>query len=172
MRTRLVAVIGSGAKATQEMLAQAEELGAALVREGYGIVCGGLGGVMEAVCRGAVRERGKERHPALVGLLPSYDVETANDYLDIVLPTGMGHARNALVAAAGEVVICVGGSAGALSEVGLASKMKRPLIALSGSGGTADVVARALRSVVAAETVAQAVEEVGRALGAPENSEA
>ena len=91
MRTRLVSVIGSGGKATQEMMAQAEELGAALVREGYGIVCGGLGGVMEAVCRGAVRERGKERHPALIGLLPSYDVETGNDYLDIVLPTGMGH---------------------------------------------------------------------------------
>ena len=156
MRTRLVAVVGSGGGLSAEQAALAEELGAGLARAGYGIVCGGLGGVMEAVARGAVEARGESRHPPVVGLLPWYDVEVANRYLDIVLPTGLGHARNTLVAAAGEVV--------ALSEVALACKLGRPVLAFPESGGAARIAGGALERVVAVKTVAEALETAEKLL--------
>ncbi len=164
MRTRLIAVVGSGSRATQEQIALAEALGGALARAGLGIVCGGLGGVMEAVARGGVRGRGDSKHPPIIGLLPTYDVETGNPYLDIVIPTGVGHARNALVASAGEVVVCVGGAMGALSEVALARKIKRPVLALAGSGGTAHLVSKVLPSVVAVGSVKEAMQQIRKLL--------
>jgi uncharacterized protein (TIGR00725 family) len=160
MRTRLIAVVGNGGDLTSEQAQLAEALGAALCEAGYGVVCGGLGGVMEAVARGAVTERGTARHPPVVGILPSYVHEQGNDYLDVVLPTGLGHARNALVAAAGEVLVCVGGAAGALSEVALARKIGRPVLAFPGSGGTADLAAKALPSVVSVATPEEAVARI------------
>ena len=160
MRTRLIAVIGSGSDLDRETAVLAESLGAALVREGYGIVCGGMGGVMEAVCRGAVRARGKALHPPPVGILPTYDHTSGNAYLDIVIPTGLAHARNAVVAAAGEVVVCVGGATGALSEVALARKIGRPVLAFKESGGTAGLAARALESVGEVGTVEEAVARI------------
>jgi uncharacterized protein (TIGR00725 family) len=161
MRTKLIGVIGSGKNLTKGEAALAESAGAALVKAGYGIVCGGLGGVMEAVCRGAVRARGKSKHPPVVGVLPKYDPDSGNDYLDIALPTGMGHARNAIVASAGEAVLCIGGATGALSEVGLARKIGRPVIALTKAGGTAALVAKAIPSVIAAGTVEEALVKIG-----------
>ncbi len=95
-----------------------------------------------------------------MGILPTYEHDAANDYLDVVLPTGLGHARNALVAAAGEAVVCVAGATGALSEVALARKIGRPVLAFPASGGTADLVARAMQSVIAVETVEQVVEKL------------
>jgi hypothetical protein len=166
MRTRLIAVVGNGGDLTAEQSQLAESLGAALVEAGYGVVCGGLGGVMEAVARGAVTGRGAARHPPVVGILPYYVAEQGNDYLDIVLPTGLGHARNVLVAAAGEVVICVGGAAGALSEVALACKIGRPVLAFPASGGTADLAAKALSSVIPVATPAEAVERIRELLAA------
>jgi uncharacterized protein (TIGR00725 family) len=160
MRTRLVAVVGSGGHLTPEETELAESLGEALARAGYGVVCGGLGGVMEAAARGAARGRGAARHPPIVGVLPSYDIETANGFLDVVIPTGMGHARNAIVAAAGEVVVCVAGGTGTLSEVGLARKIKRPVLALRGSGGTASLVGKVLPSVEAVSTVEEALRRI------------
>jgi uncharacterized protein (TIGR00725 family) len=165
MRTRLIAVVGYGGDLTAEQAQLAESLGAALADAGYGVVCGGLGGVMEAVARGAVTARGAARHPPVVGILPYYLPEQGNDYLDIVLPTGLGHARNALVAAAGEVVICVGGAAGALSEVALARKIGRPVLAFPASGGTAELAAKALPSVVAVATPEEAVARIRELLG-------
>jgi uncharacterized protein (TIGR00725 family) len=160
MRTRSIAVVGSGKERSPEEVALAESLGAALVRSGYAIICGGTGGVMEAVARGAVAARKKARHPPVVGLLPGYDVESGNEHLDLALPTGLGHARNALVASAGEVVVCVGGAMGALSEVALARKMGRPVVALTPSGGTAQLVAKALPSVTAAATVKEVLARI------------
>ncbi len=164
MRTRLIAVVGSGSRVVQEQVALAEALGEALAQAGLGIVCGGLGGVMEAVARGAARGRGDSKHPPIIGLLPTYDVETGNPYLDIVIPTGIGHARNALVASAGEVVVCVGGAMGALSEVALARKIKRPVLALAGSGGTAHLVSKVLPSVVAVGSVKEAMQQIRKLL--------
>jgi len=132
----------------------AEALGSALVDAGYGIVTGGGGGVQEAVCRGAVRRRGKATRPPLIGVLSGYDVTAGHGFLDAVIPTGLGQARHAVLAAAGEVVVCVGGATGALAEVALARKIGRPVIALLPSGGTAGLVAQAFASVHSAKSVA------------------
>ena len=82
MRTRLIAVIGNGGDLTADQAQLAESLGAALVEAGYGVVCGGLGGVMEAAARGAVTQRGAARHPPVVGILPHYLHDQGNDYLE------------------------------------------------------------------------------------------
>jgi uncharacterized protein (TIGR00725 family) len=157
MRTKLIAVVGTGTPLAPDAAALAEELGAALVRADYGVVCGGLGGVMEAVCRGAVRERGKGQWPPILGILPGYDHDGGNDYLDVAIPTGLGHARNAVIAAAGDAMVCLGGAMGALSEVALARKIGRPVIAMPAAGGTARLAAKAIPTVVAVATVAEAI---------------
>ena len=157
MRTRLIAVIGSGKELERDIAVLAEDLGAALVKARYGIVTGGMTGVMEAVSRGAVRARGRDLHPPIVGILPSYDVTAGNAYLDLAIPSGMGHARNALVAAAGEAVICIGGATGALSEVGMARKIGRPVIVFPGTGGTAALVGRAISSIHEVSNVDEAL---------------
>jgi len=160
MRTRLIAVVGSGRTLSTEETMLAESLGARLVEAGYGVVTGGMGGVMEAVCRGAVRQRGPESHPPLIGILPGYDPTAGNPFLDVVLPTGLGHARNALVVSSGDAVVCIGGATGALSEVALARKIGRPVLAFPGSGGTAAVVARSLSKVEAIASVEEAMQRL------------
>ncbi len=158
MRIRMVSVVGSGGTLVPAEAALAEQLGAALAAAGYGIVCGGLGGIMKAVARGA--RTGPPPRPPVVGLLPDYDFASGNEYLDVVIPTGMGHARNALIAAAGEAIICIGGATGALSEVALARKIGRPVLAFSGTGGTAGVATRVLEQVVAVGTPEEAVRKL------------
>jgi uncharacterized protein (TIGR00725 family) len=160
MRTRLVAVVGSGGRLTEEMQGLAHELGAALIRAKFGVVTGGMGGVMEAVSRGAFQARGTSGHPPIIGILPGYDPDAGNGFLDVAIPTGLSHARNAVVAAAGDAVICVGGATGALSEVALASKIGRPVLAFPDSGGTAKLTAKSLKSVVEVKTVEQAVTQI------------
>ncbi|MHC4547972.1 MAG: SLOG cluster 4 domain-containing protein [Planctomycetota bacterium] len=160
MRTRLIAVVGGADDLSPEVAQLSEALGAALVEAGFGVVCGGRGGVMEAVARGAVTQRGKARHPPVVGILPGYDLDAGNAYLDLVLPTGLRHARNALVAAAGEVVVCVGGATGALSEVALARKIGRPVLAFPATGGSAALISGALPSVTPVESVEEAIEKI------------
>ena len=154
MRSRLIAVVGSGGEPPAAIQELAEELGSALIDAGYGIVTGGGGGVQEAVCRGAVRRRGKATKPPLVGVLAGYDVTAGHAFMDVAIPTGLGQARHAVLAAAGEIVVCVGGATGALAEVALARKIGRPVIALQPSGGTAGLVAQTFPSVHAAQSVA------------------
>jgi uncharacterized protein (TIGR00725 family) len=96
----------------------AEELGAALIDGGFRIVTGGMGGVMEAACRGARRARAY-REGDTIALLPGHDALAANAYADVVLPTGLAHARNVLVAHA-DALVAVGGGAGTLSEMAMA----------------------------------------------------
>ena len=115
-RIPLVSVIG-GADCSPEEATLAEEVGRLLARRGYGVVCGGRGGVMAAVCRGANQMGG-----VTVGLLPGEDDSEANEWVQIAIPTGLGEARNALVARAGAGVIAIGGGYGALSEIALALK--------------------------------------------------
>jgi len=158
----MVSVVGSGRSLGPKETALAEGLGAALAAAGFGIICGGLGGVMRAVARGA-RTIAAPR-PPIVGILPGYDFADGNEFLDVVLPTGMGHGRNALVAAAGEALVCVGGATGALSEVALASKIGRPVLAFPSSGGTAAVVSKVLESVISVETPQEAVQRLREAL--------
>lgn len=158
----MVAVVGSGRPLSPVEAALGEGLGAALAAAGFGVICGGLGGVMRAVARGA-RAIAPPR-PPIVGILPGYDFASGNEFLDVVIPTGMGHGRNALVAASGDALVCIGGATGALSEVALASKIGRPVFAFPGSGGTAAVVARALESVVAVETPEDVIRRLREAL--------
>lgn len=157
MRTRMVSVVGSGKELSAPAAALAEALGAAIVKAGWGLITGGGGGVMEAVSRGAVAGRGTARHPPVVGVLPGYDPTSGNGYLDVVLPTGLGHARNAVVAAAGDALVCVGGATGALSEVALARKLGKPVLVFPETGGTASLAAKAIPAVIAVAGVPEAI---------------
>jgi uncharacterized protein (TIGR00725 family) len=119
-----VAVVGPGEAGPGE-LAAAERVGVELGRGGAVVVCGGLGGVMEAACRGA-----KEAGGMTVGILPGLERAAANRFVDVALPTGLGEARNALVVRAADVLIAVGGAYGTLSEIALALKGGKRVIGL------------------------------------------
>jgi uncharacterized protein (TIGR00725 family) len=116
-----VAVIGSG----REHEARAEEVGRLLAERGCTVVTGGLGEVMAAACRGA-----KSAGGTTIGILPSERREDANEWIDHVVVTGMGHARNLAVAASGDAVIAVGGSWGTLAEIAFASRFGRQVVIL------------------------------------------
>ena len=125
-RARQVAVIGpSGAELGSEAVLLGEEVGRLLAEAGVTLVCGGMGGVMEAACRGA-REAGGEA----IGIVPGHEVGEANEFCTHVVATGIGHARNLAVVSSGEVVIAIGGEWGTLSEIGLARGIGRPVVAL------------------------------------------
>ncbi len=121
---RQIAVIGGGV-CSLEVALQAEAVGAELARRAIVVVNGGLGGVMEAVSRGAKREGG-----LVVGILPGQDFAGGNPWLDTVIPTGMGHARNVLVVASGSAVIALPGEHGTAAEIHLALVLGRPVVAL------------------------------------------
>jgi uncharacterized protein (TIGR00725 family) len=119
-----VAVVGAG-DAGPRLTASAESVGRELARRGAVVVCGGLGGVMEAACRGA-----KDAGGTTVGILPGHDRSAANAWVDVALPTGLGEGRNLLVVRAGDALVAVGGGYGTLSEIALALKAGTPVIAL------------------------------------------
>lgn len=119
-----IAVVGAG-DADPGEYEQARALGAALVRRGAIVVCGGRGGVMEAAARGAHEAEG-----TTIGILPGTETSEANDWIHIPLPTGLGEARNALVVRGAEAVVAVGGGWGTLSEIALARKMGRAVTTL------------------------------------------
>jgi len=116
-----VSVIGSGA----ENEARAEEVGRLLAERGCIVVCGGLGEVMAAAARGAKAAGG-----TTIGILPGTNRTDANEWIDHVIATGLGHARNAVVAATGDAVIAVGGAYGTLTEIGFARVLGRPVVIL------------------------------------------
>jgi len=122
--TTYVAVVGAG-EPDERMAALAEDVGRALGERGAVLVCGGLGGVMEAACKGA-----KSAGGTTVGLLPGADRRHANDYLDLAIPTGMGEMRNALIVRAADVVIAVAGEFGTLSEIAFALRIATPVVGL------------------------------------------
>jgi uncharacterized protein (TIGR00725 family) len=128
-----IAVIGDGTvDEGSELYARAESLGQELCDQGFRVVTGGLGGVMEAACRGA-RRSSAWRAGATIGVLPGHDPAAANPFVDIAVPTGLGHGRN-LVIAHSEAVIGLGGGAGTLSELALAWIHGRLVIAFRGVG--------------------------------------
>jgi uncharacterized protein (TIGR00725 family) len=120
-----IAVVGPGDAAKHE-LEWAEDAGAAIAEDGAGLVCGGLGGVMEAACRGA-----RSRGGLTVGLLPGLDRTEANGWVVVAIPTGLGEARNALVVRAADAVVAIGGGWGTLSEIALALKSGVPVVGLA-----------------------------------------
>ncbi len=119
-----VSVVGSGT-ASAELYEKAREVGRLVGERGGTVVCGGRSGVMEAVARGAAEAGG-----TAIGIMPDEDRKRANEYLSYSIATGAGHARNLAVVCSGDVVIAVGGEYGTLSEIGLALKVGRPVVAL------------------------------------------
>jgi uncharacterized protein (TIGR00725 family) len=125
-RPRQIAVIGSGSCGEgSEPWGLAEDVGRRLAEADAVLVCGGLGGVMEAASRGATSAGGEA-----IGIVPGDSVKHANPHCTHVIATGIGHARNLAVVASGEAVIAVGGEWGTLSEIGFARRLGRAVIAL------------------------------------------
>jgi uncharacterized protein (TIGR00725 family) len=153
-----VAVIGPGEAAAGE-LAVAEEVGRLVAESGAVLVCGGLGGAMEAACRGAKAAGG-----TTVGILPGSTRGDANPFVDVPVATGLGEARNAIVARTADVLIAVAGAYGTLSEIALGLRDGKPVVGLDTwelyRGGKPD------RGVVQAGSPAEAVELALRAVGA------
>jgi uncharacterized protein (TIGR00725 family) len=141
-----VAVVGPG-EATQREVEVAFEVGRRLAEAGAVVVCGGLGGVMAAVCRGARSARGMT-----VGILPGTDRQTANEWVIVSIPTGLGELRNGLVVRAADALLAVGGGYGTLSEVALALKTGVPVVGIGtweidgveAAGNSEEAVNRAL----------------------------
>jgi hypothetical protein len=124
-RAPLIAVCGASA-ATDPEIRVAEAVGRLLAARGAVVVCGGLGGVMEGVCRGAAGAGG-----LTVGLLPGDDPEAANPGVSLALATGLGELRNGLIARACRGMIAIGGGYGTLSEVAFMLRLGRPVCAVS-----------------------------------------
>jgi uncharacterized protein (TIGR00725 family) len=121
----IISVIGDSSCSPQEAKL-AQSVGELLAQQGAIVVCGGLGGVMEAVCRGA-----KSKGGLTIGILPGQDASTANPWVDIPVVTGLGEARNVVVAKSAQAVIAIGGSYGTLSEIAYAIKSSIPVIGLN-----------------------------------------
>jgi uncharacterized protein (TIGR00725 family) len=141
-----VAVVGPGEAGPGEA-ETAEAVGRELAERGAVLVCGGLGGAMEAACRGAKAAGG-----TTLGILPGADRAAANEFVDVAVATGLGEARNALVVRAADALVAVGGAYGTLSEIALALKTGKRVVGLGSweidgveaAEGPADAVRAAL----------------------------
>jgi len=143
-----IAVIGAG-KCEQKIYDLARDAGRALAQRGHRVICGGLGGVMEAVCRG-VREAGGTS----IGILPGNDPGEANAYVDIPIATGMGIGRNIIIVRSAEVILAINGSYGTLSEIAYALQLGKPVIGLQ----TWEVS----ESIIRVDQVADAMDAIGK----------
>ncbi len=157
-KKRQVAVIGGGQASSREAKL-AEEVGRLLARRGVILVCGGLGGVMEAVCRGASAEGG-----LTIGILPGESRRGANRYVQIPIVTGIGYARNVAVVKSAQAVIAIGGSYGTLSEIGHALQSGIPVVGLetwtlSKNGKTNNSVIPVGSAAEAVDTALELIEE-------------
>jgi len=160
----LIAVIGSS-QAPKRVLDAAYEVGAEVIRAGFTLICGGLGGVMEAACRGASACTGNQVG-RIIGILPGTDKHEANPYVDTALATGLGYARNVIIACAADAVIAVSGGSGTLSEIALAWQYGKPIVVLDVLPGIASELAgkpldnRRSDRIEAAKNPREAVETV------------
>jgi uncharacterized protein (TIGR00725 family) len=119
-----IAVIG-GHSCSEDIARIAEEAGKEIARIGATLICGGLGGVMKAACRGAKSAAGRT-----IGILPGYEKSEANPYVDIPIVTGLGYMRNNLVVKNADIVIAIDGKEGTLSEIAFALQMKKPILGI------------------------------------------
>lgn len=151
----------NGNHCTKEAYELGYQVGREIARRKGIVITGGLGGIMEAACKGAKEEGG-----ITVGIVPQEDRSQANSYADIVISTGLGYARDFVNAYTADAIIVVGGGAGTLVEVSAAYLKAKPIIALAGSGGVADKVAGTYlddRNAVKVESGRSAREVVGKA---------
>jgi len=143
-KVKIVGVIG-GSSCSRKVYAVARRLGELLAEEGFVVVCGGLGGVMKAVCEGAYLKGG-----LTVGILPGKDRNEANPFVKIPITTAMSHARNAIIVRTADVIIAVDGKYGTLSEIGLALSIDKKVISLEQTWN--------IRGLIKAKTPQEAVE--------------
>lgn len=120
-----IAVIG-GHSCSSEIAQIAEEVGKEIAQLGATLICGGLGGVMLAACKGAKSGGGKT-----IGILPGHDQREANPYVDIPIATGLGYLRNNLVVKNADIVIAIDGQEGTLSEIAFALQMSKPILGIN-----------------------------------------
>lgn len=153
-----IAVVG-GAQCSRDEAKLAEAVGFELAKRGATLICGGLGGVMAAACKGARSAKGKT-----VGILPGYTREEANPYVDIPIVTGIGEARNVIVVNTAQAVIAIGGKFGTLSEIAYALRNKIPVVGLN--TWTLSKSGRLVKSIIAAQNPKEAVEKALAAIEA------
>lgn len=135
MRKKQIAVIGYNKDRCTDIASKAAyEVGKEIARAGAVLVCGGLGGVMESACKGA-----KENGGTTVGIIPQEEFSYANQYCDIVVCTGIGYARDFIVASSADAIVAVGGGVGTLIELGVGYMTKKFIVVIAGSGGVADM---------------------------------
>jgi uncharacterized protein (TIGR00725 family) len=149
-KKKIIAVIG-GRQPTSKETKLAEKVGRELAKRGAILVCGGLGGIMEAACKGASAEGG-----ITIGILPGENRQSANPYVQIPIATGLGYARNAAVAKSAQAVIAIGGSYGTLTEIGYALQTGIPVIGLN--TWTISRNDKQDKSIIPAESPTEAVE--------------
>lgn len=154
-----IAVIGSSGVIDSKLFSLAYEVGQEIAKRGAVLICGGRDGIMEAVSKGV-----KDGAGISVGIVPSYTGKDANPYLTITIATGIGFARNTLVVASSDAVIVIGGRAGTLSELAIASLLNKPLIALIKGGGVAKIAEKLVEEgiinrIYEAESPKEAVEK-------------
>jgi uncharacterized protein (TIGR00725 family) len=152
-----IAVVGPSAATPAEHVL-GEEVGRLIADAGAVLVCGGLGGLMEAAASGCAGAGGRS-----IGVLPGEDRSTGNPYLTTAVATGMGEARNAIVVRTADAVIAVAGEFGTLSEIALALKMGKPVVGLgtwelSKDGGSVEAIVRASSPADAVSTALRLVE--------------
>jgi len=121
---KAIGVVGAG-QCDDATVAMAFEVGKGIAEAGYALVCGGLGGVMEAACRGASEAGG-----LTIGILPGDTTAAANPFVKIPVATGMGIARNAIIVRSSLVLIAIGGGPGTLSEIAFALQLHVPVVGL------------------------------------------
>ena len=126
-RKTIIGVIGAS-RPTAAGADQAEQVGRLLAEHGVVLVCGGLGGVMAAASRGCAGSGGE-----VLGILPGPDPSQANPHVTLAVPTNMGHARNVIIAHTAQALIAVEGEYGTISEIAVALKLGKPVIALPGA---------------------------------------
>ena len=137
MRKFQIGVIGYNDDRCTEVAKEiAYEVGKEIALSGSVLVCGGLGGVMEAACRGA-----KEVNGVTVGIIPQDNFSFANQFCDIVICSGIGYARDFIVATSSDGIIAVGGGIGTLIEMSVGYMIKKKIVAISSSGGVSEVYA-------------------------------
>jgi len=127
----IVGVCGAS-KISQEVYEKVLKLGKAIAEEGYAIACGGLYGTMEAICKGA---KSASNGGFTIGIIPTKNKEIANDYVDLVIPTGIGEARNIILVSTAEKIVTISGGSGTLSEIAFAWRQNKPICAFKATGG-------------------------------------
>lgn len=137
MRKFQIAVVGYNKdRCTEQARVLAYEVGKEVARAGAVLVCGGLGGVMESACKGS-----KENNGFTIGIIPQDEFSFANGFCDVVICTGIGFARDFMIASSADGIIAIGGGVGTLIEMSAGYMIKKSIVVIAGSGGVADTYA-------------------------------